>query len=212
VRLGSVANKPRFAWALVPNEVIEAAHVVLDPDTKSWSVNRIEHFADTPYTVVSLTDHAFNSFICAVSDNTWNRVAIKSSVPTISRVLSGNLRNSAAIHDSSKTEQFCSAVSYLFRGPKRQVVTTRFPQEHPTITAWLQGREKDPKKIHELCLAPEVKELDGGNTITYNVVTGSGAIEQWIIRGRFDKAGFSIDGIDVTETKPQGTFSWGNVP
>lgn len=211
-RLGAANTAQRFAWAMVPNEVITAASMVLDADSKKWKINRIERFAGTQYTIVTISDDLQKIFMCSVDGNVWSRVAIKESTVIIAKILCEILPDYETFKDVDRAERFCGDISYLFKGPKRQVLSKNFQKDHPTIAAWLQGNEKNASRIEELCVGPELKKMNGTYLLTYNVITGFGAAERWSVQGKFRKAGFTIETIELVEINPIGTFSWGNVP
>jgi hypothetical protein len=214
VRLGYDGGPPKlfektgdYAWVEAPLNVVRAAKKRLRGGTKTWTVNKIMHEANSGKEVVVLEDRWYHCLVCLVDKDRWIRLNEPGGIPFIDDLLKTSWRTKLAIPEVVKQAYYLEDIAFFYKGPQRIVLSkARLDSIKTEWELWLRGREKRASELAKLCSDPIFTQSGTDLRIDFNVITDQGSVEKWTVRGEMIGR-VVIHDITVETIKPPGTFS-----
>ncbi len=218
VWLGGLGESPKWARVEAPTDLVISASSILGGEPSEW---RVSNFSEYGKQIVCLKGAQGRHLIYLVLPDKWVLLNQPRSLPYVNYVLDSFFSSPSELKDLSKLAVYVQEVAYLFKGPQRVTLSADFLKglERPYVAGesdrplmmWLRGKEKDPDALRSLCADPLVKRQHDDIEIQCNVITTSGSVEKWTLKGKLEK-GIMLTNIEIKQIREEGTFFFAKVP
>ena len=97
-------------------------------------------------------------------------------------------------------------ITQWHREPRGHIADQSFlDKNRPVLDSWLTSNAQSVSEIESVCFPVQYKASANGRwSLLFNYLNHEGGVDQWVIKGTQDE--FSIETINISEVRPQGTF------